>query len=299
MPLKGYLYVILSAIASALLPVFYKLGYHMQVTTDTLLAMRFFISAAILMTLAVATKKIQWASLKPCLGTLAVQAVIYFASAVFYILATKYMLAAVASMLFYAYPAIVLLIMTLYYHEKLSVKRLISLGLVILGCLMVINLFSQDFDLNWQGIACGLMGALMFAIYIIRGQKISREIDPVTVIACITTICSLFVVLIFPPVTMFTSPLTLPQFLVGLGSAVFCTVLALTLYLMGLAKLGASRTSIISTIELAFTIGFAWLILSEKLSAVQLLGSASIIAGIIILQTETEEVPEYSKKPSI
>ncbi|CCO08127.1 DMT family transporter [Desulforamulus hydrothermalis] len=288
MLLQGYLFVILSALGSAVLAVFYKLGFLMHVSMNDLLAMRFLGAAAILTVFAAITKKIQLSVIKSSFKDLLLQSAAYFLASLFYLMATRHLFAAVASMLFYLYPAMVVLIMTFFYHEKLTVKRMLSLGLVFLGCLMVINIFSQSFQINWHGIGYGFVSAVMFAVYIVRGQKTSREVGPIAIAALVTTISSLLAIIILPPPAILAGQLTVPHFLIGLGSAFLCTVLPVTLYLSGLARLGASRASITSTVELAFTIGFAWLFLNEKLLPIQLLGSAVIILGIVVLQTEKE-----------
>jgi len=83
----------------------------------------------------------------------------------------------------------------------------------------------------------------------------------------------------------------LALWIVGFGTAILCTVIPLFCYQKGLSLLGASRASILSTMEPAITIVLAGLILGETLTSSQLLGGLLIICGVLLLKLDKLERP--------
>jgi drug/metabolite transporter (DMT)-like permease len=67
--------------------------------------------------------------------------------------------------------------------------------------------------------------------------------------------------------------------------AVISTVLAVVLFFGGLARVGPSRASIISTVEPLVTVALAFVVFGEALTATQLLGGGLVLASVVLLQT--------------
>ncbi len=55
--------------------------------------------------------------------------------------------------------------------------------------------------------------------------------------------------------------------------------------------LGSRLASFVGLLEVAFAALFAWLLLDEKLGALQILGGVFILAGIAAVRAEKSEVP--------
>jgi drug/metabolite transporter (DMT)-like permease len=68
-----------------------------------------------------------------------------------------------------------------------------------------------------------------------------------------------------------------------LAVALVGTVLAIGFFLAGLERLGAVRTSVYSTLEPAFTLALAALLLGEEVSALRLAGGALILGAVLLL----------------
>lgn len=67
------------------------------------------------------------------------------------------------------------------------------------------------------------------------------------------------------------------------GIAVVPTLVAATLFLAGLARVGPSRTAILSTLEPASTALLAALILGESLTPARLAGGAAVLAAALLV----------------
>jgi len=62
-------------------------------------------------------------------------------------------------------------------------------------------------------------------------------------------------------------------------------MIAISLFLAGLPRIGAARSSLLSTWEPVVTVLLAAALLGDRLSAIQLLGGAFIIAAVILVQS--------------
>ena len=286
--LNGYYFILLAAMGYATLPILNKVGYQLNMTMDILLTLRFFIATIILFVIMIVTRKHNLTLVKGQLPRLIVQGLLFFGCAYCYTSAVKYLAASITSILLYAYPAMVVMIMTLFFHEKIDIRKITALILSFLGCLMVINIFNDHFQFNWIGIAFGLGAALLYALYNINGQYLTAKLEPMAISAFVMLVCSIATAIVYPPTNLVISNLGVSSWLVGLGTAVLCSVIPTIFYLKGISVLGASRSAIVSTIEPAFTILLAGVILGEILTITQLFGGLLIIAGVLILQIKKQ-----------
>ena len=65
--------------------------------------------------------------------------------------------------------------------------------------------------------------------------------------------------------------------------ALVSTVVAITTFFAGMARLGATDASTLSTLEPVVTVALAAAVLGERISAVQLAGGGLILAAVIVL----------------
>ncbi len=73
------------------------------------------------------------------------------------------------------------------------------------------------------------------------------------------------------------------------------TVVPYDLTLLALAALGSARTGLLGMAGPVLAAAVAWLVLSEALSPVQLLGGAVVLTGIVL--AETARQPHFSPDP--
>jgi drug/metabolite transporter (DMT)-like permease len=64
------------------------------------------------------------------------------------------------------------------------------------------------------------------------------------------------------------------------------TVVAVSFFLLGLARVGPASAGILSTLEPVVTVALAMLVYGERLSLVQAAGGAAVIAAIVLLQAK-------------
>ncbi|MEG6617274.1 DMT family transporter [Peptococcaceae bacterium 1198_IL3148] len=291
--LNGYLQIILTAIGFAALPVITKLGYNLGLTEGIMLLLRFLIASVTLVFLLLMSKSNRFYTYKSYLPQLVVHGLVFFGSAYCYTLSIKYMSATITNILLYTYPLMVVLMSTFIFKEKITLIKGVTLLTTFFGCLLVIDVISMSTQqMSRLGVLYGIGSAVFYAIYNINGQYLAKKkLQPLTITTYTSIVCLLATVIVFPPVNAFVGHSYSAMCLVGLGTALLCTVMPLFCYAKGIAVLGASRASILSNIEPVFAIVLAGLLLGDRLTIIQLTGALLIIFGAMLLKLDEVKHP--------
>jgi drug/metabolite transporter (DMT)-like permease len=155
--------------------------------------------------------------------------------------------------------------------------------------------------LNLIGVITGLISGLALAMYSLMGKAATlRLINPWSTLLYI--FAGAAAILLVINLTSLGQSIGLAHAdLLWLGRALTAwTVLVILaigptiggfgLYIVSLGYLPASVANLIATLEPVFTAILAYLLLAERLSAVQLLGSALVAAGIVLLRIQERNV---------
>lgn len=186
--------------------------------------------------------------------------------------------------LFYTYPAMVA-VLSLVLGERLPLQGWLALALTLVG----IGLTAPDFAAGLAsdslvGVMLALLNALLVAIYFILNGRILRGHTALARGSAWAISGALLVMLLIVPFNGLALPAQPSVWVLLVALALFCTVMPVFSMTIGIQKLGASRSAILSTVEPLLTIVLAALILGERMQPVQLLGGALIIASVALLQ---------------
>ena len=177
---------------------------------------------------------------------------------------------------------IVMLLAAAFLGERLGRRRVAALALAGAGVFAVVDPLSPHGSIDPVGILLGLATAAIYATYILAGRVLLREVPAVVATAGIATAAGL----VFAAVGASAGQL---HRLDGAGyalagsMAIVATAIPATLFLAGLARVGATRAAIISTLEPAMTVVLAAVLLGEGLGPVRLLGGAVILVAAVIV----------------
>ena len=161
-------------------------------------------------------------------------------------------------------------------HERLGWRRILGLGLGLIGVVALLGFGTIAGPLGWVGVACMLIATLGYAVGPLIIQRHLDGLDPFGPLAASLAVASM--VLLIPAVL--TLPMRMPSAPV-LGSmamlGLVCTALAMLLmfYLVGHA--GASRAAVITYINPAVAALLGVFLLHERL------GWGGILAFVLIL----------------
>ena len=284
---EGLLLCLVSAAGFGAMPIFAKQAYAEGLGLTPLLALRFAIAAAMLWTL-IALRRRSLGSLRGLAAGAALGLFGYSVQAGLFFGALERIDAGLASLLLYAYPAFVTVAAIALRRESPSRRKLGALGLASGGvALVLVGGGPGELDLVGAGMAIG--SALLYTFYILVSDRVAERTPPVPFAASVATGAG---------VSLGVAALIQGDFsATGEGlmwAAVIAsvsTVLPIVLFMAGLARVGPSTASIASTIEPPFTVALAWIVFGETLGPLQLVGGASVLSAVVLLQLRGPAAP--------
>ena len=283
---SGTLICLASASGFGAMGVLGKLAYGDGSTVGTLLATRFALAALlfwVLMLAGRATSELRDLSRRDLLTALALGALGYAAQAGAYFAALTRMEAGPLSLLVYTYPAIVAVAGVLLGRERFDARRLAALVLASSGLVLVLASAGTG-QLDPLGVALGLAAAGVYSAYILVSGSIAGRMGPR---AFSTLVCSGAAVTLTAGAGLLGE--LRPQDLTAAGwgwltcLALVSTVAAVSLLFAGIARVGPTVASILSTVEPVVTVLLAFLVFGEVLGAAQLLGGALVLCSVLVL----------------
>ena len=192
--------------------------------------------------------------------------------------------AAVATVIVFIAPALVAIGARFLFDEPLTRIKLISLGLSLVGCVLVsdvLNLARPFF--NPAGILVGLLSGVTFAAYSLFGKRAIAHNDPWKTTAYFFVFGTALLFFMQPPDQFFSMGAELPAWalLIVLGAGP--TLGGYALYTASLRDLPASVASLVSSLEPALTALLAFLFLGERMSLIQIMGGAMVVGAVALL----------------
>jgi drug/metabolite transporter (DMT)-like permease len=286
----GVLLTVFSAVFFGTLAVFGKKADGLGISVTELLAIRFGGAAVLLGALAVLRGERLWWGKRS--AGLVVMGLLYVGQAATYFTSLQTVPAAVTSILLYLYPVLVMLLAAVF-HEHIGPVRVAALLLAVAGVFLVADPLSVHGGIDRTGILLGLATAAVYATYILTGRALMRDVPPVVATATISvTAAAAFA--IAGAVTGQLHALAPAGYALALSMSVVATAVPATLFLAGLARVGATRAAILSTFEPVVTVVLAALLLGEDLGPVRLVGGVVILAAAV---TVARSVPASLASP--
>jgi drug/metabolite transporter (DMT)-like permease len=282
--LVGAALVVVSGFGFGAVTVLARIAFEAGSNAPTSLVVRFGLGCAIFWLLLAARRKLQRLPLARIAG-LSLMGVLFAAGSTVSFMSVERIPASLASLVFYIYPAIVTLGSALIFKTRFPPSRLLVLLATLTGCALTVDLQAGPIDALGLGLA--IATAFFYSGYVLLGSRVTIGIPPLNASAWIMTVASAVLVLVGLSGLIgdgFTSDIAPRGWLAILGLAIFSTVISVSAFLAGMARLDPFRASIISTTEPVISVILAALLLAERLTAQQALGGVIIIASAVTLQ---------------
>ena len=195
--------------------------------------------------------------------------------------AYNYTTVATATLCYYMQPTIVILLSPLFFHERLTAKKLVCAFLAVLGMFLVSGAAGEGIPQGdaFRGILCGLGAAILYASVVIMNKCI-RNIDPY--LKTILQLASASVCLLpYLAVTGQLSYVKLDSFslLMLLVVGIVHTGIAYTLYFGSTDGLRAQTIALFSYIDPVSALFISVLFLHEPMGAAGLAGAVLILGA--------------------
>ncbi len=213
--------------------------------------------------------------------------------------------AAVATVLVYCSAAFTALLGWWLLKERLDWAMLLAVAACLGGCVLVSGVLGDaNLQADLAGITAGVLAGLWYAIYTLMGRSAAqRGLNPWAVVLYTFSIAACFLLVTnllpsaIPGLAIPGAAAKLADFLwlgqawAGWGVlallAMGPTLAGFVLYNISLNYLPSSVAQLILTTEPVFTALTAYLLLGERLSAVQIAGSLLILGAVVFLRIST------------
>lgn len=186
-----------------------------------------------------------------------------------------------ATTLHFLYPVCVSVLCYFVYKEKLGKRKMISLGMAILGTLCFFN-FNHSENIN--GVLLAASSALAYAFYMVQMEKCRlTHMNAYKVsfyIAIFILLETIAYHIITPEIHLF---LPLKTYGLLLILSIVSSFLAVTLLQLGIKHLGSSTASLFCLFEPITSIICGYFILHEQLTLLKMIGCFIILSALAIM----------------
>ena len=277
---KGYLCAFISAFTYGLIPLFMiPIKKEESFSVDATLFYRFLIASGAIVFFLLYQKERLRISFREGL-IMSLLGLLYALSAEFLFLAYDYLSPGIASTIFFSYPIIVALVLILFYKEKLTLPTLLSLLLVVAG-VGVLSIKKGE-ALNYIGLGISLLGALVYALYILIVNKVRIESSGVKISFYSMLFSSLYFLV---KSLLLRESITISSWALAGDLTLFAiitTSLSLVTLVYAVRYIGSTPTAIMGAFEPIVAVLISVGLFGEQLTPSLVIGGMVIIIGVLI-----------------
>lgn len=216
--------------------------------------------------------------------------------------AVQHLSVGVALLLEYLAPIIVIGWVWITKGARPSVQTLLGAAVALIGAAVVIDVFGSA-EISAVGVAWGLAAAACLAVYFVISERADGDLQPVVLAASGLTVSALVIGALglvgILPLEFSASNAVVAEHSVSVWLPVAVLVLVSTViaYLTGIAAitlLGPTIGSLVALTEVLCAVVAAWILVGESVTALQAVGGAAIIAGLVLArlgQNAPKQIP--------
>ena len=216
--------------------------------------------------------------------------------------AVQHLTVGVALLLEYLAPIIVIGWAWITKGARPSVQPLLGAAVALIGAAVVIDVFGSA-EISAVGVAWGLAAAACLAVYFVISERADGDLHPVVLAASGLTVSAVVIGALglvgVLPLHFSASNAVVADHSVNVWLPVVVLVLVSTViaYLTGIAAitlLGPTIGSLVALTEVLCAVVAAWILVGESVTALQAVGGAAIIAGLVLArlgQVAPKQIP--------
>lgn len=282
--------VFLAAICYSSKAIWIKLAYGLApIDATSLLVLRMFFSLPFYLYIL----SLDWSAIKEFslsrkewISVLALGLTGYYIASLADFTGLQYIPAGIARLILFVYPTIVVLIAAWWYKRAVSRIQIIALLLTYLG---LFGIFWEQIGQSggeefWRGAFWVVIAAITYSIYLVGSETFIARLGarPFTSVAMMSASMGIFVhYLAGQDFTLHTYPMGV--YGLGLGMAIFATVIPSFMVSYGIKIIGSGNMAIISSAGPVSTLVMAYFILGETLSPLQMMSTLVVLGGVFLI----------------
>lgn len=235
----------------------------------------------------------RWHLLRANAGFVVVYGLVVVAGCQFaYFSAVDHMQVGVALLIEYTAPVVVVGWLWLRHGQRPGQKTAVGGLVAALGLVLVLDLLSGA-DLDPVGVGWALLAMVGAATYFVMSAQVGNGLPPVVLAAAGLVVGVLALLLAgllgLLDLTASTDPATydgteVPWWVAVIALGILTCAFAYVSGIVAARALGSRVASFVALFEVLFALIFAWLALGELPRAIQFLGGAAILAGVILVK---------------
>ena len=284
----GVLFALAGTVAFAFRPVLIKLGYAAApVSATTLLFLRMVLSLPFFTAVAWWLRNEPPLAQRDWAGIVALGFLGYYLASLLDFLGLQYVPAGHGRLIMFLYPTLVVILSALFLAKRPTARELAALAVTYTGIALVLSQqlgAPAEHRLFFFGAALVFSSAMCYAVYLVTGSQLVKRVGSMRFTAYTMMVSTLPAVIQFA-VLEGPAALELPRivWVYAIVLATVCTVLPVFLVAESLKRIGANRFALIGGLGPVTTVLADFALLDGSLGALQLLGGALVITGVLLV----------------
>ncbi|WP_433628043.1 DMT family transporter [Halomicrococcus sp. NG-SE-24] len=280
----GVALVLVSAAGFGTLGIFGKLAAAAGLSIPTVLLFRFLLATALVWGLLAVRGRLDLLSGRNLLVGLGLGAFGYAAMSGLYFWGLSFMTAGLVGILLYTYPVFVVVLAAFALDERVTRRTAAALALALSGVALVTG--ADPAGADPRGVAVVVAGAVVYATYI-TVSRVALDAVPADRLTAHVLPAAAAAYFVYGSATgALAVPATAYEWSIVVAIAVVATALPIFTFFAGLARIGASRASVVSTTEPVVTLLLGAAVLSEPVTLATVVGGALVLGGVLVVQVE-------------
>jgi drug/metabolite transporter (DMT)-like permease len=193
--------------------------------------------------------------------------------------------ASLVELVAYAYPSLVAVGAWLVFRRPVGARRAAALAISFGGVALLVGGIRLQAGLP---LLLAIASPFLYAAYILVGERLMRGASALTASAAVHTgaaVSFLAVLLLAGQPPLPRNPGSWPILVL---LALVPSMIAISLLLAGLPRIGGPQAALLSTIEPVVTLALAVTLLGDRLSPGQLLGAAAVVLAVVVVHLPPE-----------
>ena len=282
------MFALAGTVAFAFRPVLIKLGYGAApVSATTLLFLRMALSLPFFAAVAWWLRKEPPLARRDWAGIVGLGFLGYYLASLLDFVGLQYVPAGLGRLIMFLYPTLVVILSALYLAKRPGGREIAALAVTYTGIALLLSHqlgAPAEHRLFFYGAALVFASAMCYAVYLVTGSQLVKRVGSMRFTAYTMMVSTLPAVIQFG-VLESPAALALPDivWVYAILLATACTVLPVFLVAEALKRIGANHFALIGALGPVTTVVADFILLEGKLSELQLLGGALVIAGVLLV----------------
>jgi drug/metabolite transporter (DMT)-like permease len=279
---RGYIEGVIASVSYGLNPLFALPLYATGMLVDSVLFYRYAF-AILLLAVMMKVSKQSFALKRNEILPLVVMGLLFSLSSLFLFQSFRYMDAGIASTILFVYPIIVAVIMAVFFKEKLSLLKMLSITIAFIGISLLYE-GEGGVTLSLLGVVYVLLSSLVYALYIVGVNHSVLKDMPGLKLTFYAILFGFSIYVVRLRGGMDLQPLTtFSQWFNAFGLALFPTLISLVAITKSIHHIGSTPAAILGALEPLTALVVGVMVFDERLTSTNMVGIVMVLVSVTMI----------------